>query len=260
MKVLVVGATGNVGIRLVPALLTHKLEVVAYIRSTSKLQSLLPSAIFSQLTVVEGDAESSATIKKAILDHGCDAVVNTAGLASMFPWQSSRLTQIVEAVVKGARDAQAERAGKQPLRCWFMGGFGVLNVPGKNALILDSLPMFREHRVDFVLLEAVPTTELRWSMLCPAQMNPASSEFVVPTKATPGALTAQATTPPGLKDSWMKSVPIAGNFFHIGSQASRYTTTLEDNAEFIAYDLEMNGDEWVGKKVGVINTSEMPQT
>ena len=39
MRVLVLGVTGRVGSRLIPALLAHKHEVVAYIRTASKISA-----------------------------------------------------------------------------------------------------------------------------------------------------------------------------------------------------------------------------
>ena len=38
--------------------------------------------------------------------------------------------------------------------------------------------------------------------------------------------------------------------------APRYLTTLEQNAEFIASDLETLESQWIGKKVGVIDGSK----
>ena len=114
MKVLLIGATGNVGIRLVPALLTHGHNVVVYVRSAKRLESLLPESVHRQLSIIEGNATNSSDIKKAILDNQCEAVVNSAGLAAMAPWGKSMLPEIFRAVLEAVREAGAER--KQPLR------------------------------------------------------------------------------------------------------------------------------------------------
>lgn len=135
MKVLLIGATGNLGVRLVPALLTHNHGVVTYVRSSSKLESLLPSAVYHQITVVQGDATDEVSIKKAILDTGCDAVVNTAGLAAMAPWGTSELPKIFQAVVHAVQQAGLER--HKPLRAWFLGGLGVLYYPGSQSMLSD---------------------------------------------------------------------------------------------------------------------------
>lgn len=133
MKVLVIGATGNLGLRLVAALLTHGHSVVAYVRSQTKLQSLLPESIYSRITVIQGNATDTASIKRAILDNQCDAVVNTAGLAALAPWAKSELPAIFRSVVEAVRQAGQER--QRPLRAWFMAGLGVLYYPGSETML-----------------------------------------------------------------------------------------------------------------------------
>jgi nucleoside-diphosphate-sugar epimerase len=133
MKVLLIGATGNVGLRLVAALLTHNHKVTVYVRSSHKLESLLPTSIFSRLTVVEGDATDSTAIQRAILDKNCEGVVNSAGVAAVAPWASTTLPEIFRAVVKAVVAAGEERG--KPLRAWFMGGLGVLCFPGTEAML-----------------------------------------------------------------------------------------------------------------------------
>lgn len=133
MKVLLVGATGNLGLRLVAALLTHGHNVVAYVRSSQKLESLLPAAVYRQLSVVQGDATDAGSIRRAILDANCDAVVNSAGLAALPPWGRSDLPAIVRAVVEGVREAGVER--KKPLRMWVLAGLGALYYPGTNSML-----------------------------------------------------------------------------------------------------------------------------
>jgi nucleoside-diphosphate-sugar epimerase len=135
MKVLLLGATGNLGSRLVPALLTHNHTVVSFVRSSNKLQSLLPPTVFEQITVVEGDAVDSQQVKRAILDAKCDAVITTAGVAAMAPWANSELPKIFRSVLEAVKQASVER--KQPLRTWFLGGQSVLNYPGTKSTLSD---------------------------------------------------------------------------------------------------------------------------
>ena len=133
MKVLLVGATGNLGLRLVAALLTHGHSIVAFVRSSNKLESLLPQSVFSQIVVVQGNAKDPASIKKAILDADCDAVVNTAGVAAMAPWRKSDLPAIFRAVLEAVKGAGSDR--KKPLRTWFLAGTGALYYPGTESMI-----------------------------------------------------------------------------------------------------------------------------
>jgi len=131
MHVLLLGATGNLGIRLIPALLTHNHTITAYVRSSSKLSNLLPSSIYERLNAIQGDATDSQAIKRAILDSRCDAVINTAGVAALAPWGKSDLPVIFRAVVEAVRQASEER--KKPLRLWVLGGQGVLFYPGTKS-------------------------------------------------------------------------------------------------------------------------------
>lgn len=130
MRVLLIGATGNLGLRLIPALLTHGHEVVTFVRSSTKLESLLPASIYQQITIVEGNAKDPGAIKRAILDAGCDAIVNTAGCAAVAPWGHTDLPEIFRSVLGGVQEASSEI--RRPLRVWFLGGQSVLNYPGSE--------------------------------------------------------------------------------------------------------------------------------
>jgi hypothetical protein len=135
MKVLLIGATGNLGLRLIAALLTHGHIVVAFVRSAKKLESLILTSVFRQIKVVQGYATDSVSIKNAILDEGCDAVVNTAGLAALPPWGNGDLPEIFRGILDGIKGAALE--GKRPLRVWFLAGMGVLQYPGSEGMLSD---------------------------------------------------------------------------------------------------------------------------
>ncbi|KAF2489965.1 NAD(P)-binding protein [Lophium mytilinum] len=254
MKVIVIGATGNLGTRVVAALLTHGHSVVAYVRSSKKLESLLPASAFRQITVVEGDAKNSVSIKKAILDANCDAVVNTAGLAALPPWGKSDLPEIFQAVLNGVKEAGSDR--KKPLRVWFLAGMGVLYYPGTESMLSNYIPIYLEHRKNFSLLKSLPPNTVDWSMLCPATMTPESPDVNVPSKSSHGALIANAAYLPLWQDSWVKHVPLLGRVLMCAINAPRYTTTLEQNADFIATDLESFESRWSGTTVGIIDGSK----
>ncbi|KAF9737501.1 hypothetical protein PMIN06_003709 [Paraphaeosphaeria minitans] len=254
MKVLLIEATGNVGLRLVSALLTHGHNVVAHVRSAQKLESLLTESVHRQLSVIEGSALDANSIRTAILDKKCDAVVNSAGLAAVALWGKSDLPRIVAAVVEGVRQAGAER--KKPLRVWFLGGMGALHFPGESSLLSDHVPILRDHCKNLALLKSLPPNTLDWSMLCPSNMDPESSNFTVPTKSSHTRLTASAQTPPLWKDSWLKNIPLIGKIIVIAMNMSRYGTTLEQNADFIATDLETLDSQYIGTQVGIIDASK----
>lgn len=133
MKVLLIGATGNLGIRLIPALLTHGHQVVAFVRSAKKLSTLLPAEVYKQVAVVEGSATNSTSLRNVILNAKCDAVVNTAGVAALPPWGHSDLPEIFKSVLEGVTKASEER--KRPLRVWFLAGQGLLHYPGTETML-----------------------------------------------------------------------------------------------------------------------------
>ncbi|KAF2688983.1 hypothetical protein K458DRAFT_293503 [Lentithecium fluviatile CBS 122367] len=253
MKVLLIGATGNLGLRLVSALLTHNHSVVAYVRSSTKLESLLPASVYGQLTVIQGNAIDSVSIKTVILDSNCDAIVNTAGVAGVAPWAKSDLPAIFRAVMDGVRGAGEERG--EPLRAWFLGGQGVLFYPGSEVMMSNYIPIYLEHRQNLRLLKALPPNTIDWSMLCPNTMVPESSSITVPTQSSHKVLIASAGTPPEWKDSWVKYIPLIGRplVCAMNAGSGRYETTLEQNAEFIAGDLESVESRWSGVAVGVID-------
>lgn len=87
-------------------------------------------------------------------------------------------------------------------------------------------------------------------------MDPESSDFSVPTKSSHARLTATAQTPPLWKDSWLKNIPLIGKVLVILINISRYGTTLEQNADFIANDLETLDSPYIGTQVGIIDTSK----
>ncbi|KAK5115313.1 hypothetical protein LTR62_001513 [Meristemomyces frigidus] len=239
MKVFLLGATGNLGSRLVPALLTHGHTVVAFVRSHSKLEHILPPSTFEEITVVEGDATNTKAVKEAILATNCDAVVTAAGVAAMAPWGKSDLPKIFRSVRDAVWQASEERGSA--LRVWFMAG----------------IPMYPEHRGNLTLLEEMPANAIEWSMLCPMTMNPESSDLSVPTKLSQGRLTASATVPPMWKRFWFSSLPLVGSFLAVAMNAGRYSvTTLEQNADLIATDLETRHSQFVGKTVGVISVGK----
>lgn len=132
MRVLLLGATGNVGSRLLPALVAHKNEVIVYVRNPSKLSA---DANSCATAVVSGSGIDSDSIKAAILSHDCDAVINAAGLAPVLG-KSGELPAIFAAVTKAALGAREQRGGA-PIRCWFLSGFGILDSPTKGHMLLD---------------------------------------------------------------------------------------------------------------------------
>ena len=103
MKVIIFGATGNIGAALVRKALDNGLDVTLFVRNPSKLQRLGPELVgkakascrssqcdnaaqsadaehVPPIQVIEGDATDQQAVGAAMRGHG--AAINTAGLAS----------------------------------------------------------------------------------------------------------------------------------------------------------------------------------
>ncbi|KAI9732966.1 MAG: hypothetical protein M1818_007399 [Claussenomyces sp. TS43310] len=256
MKVLLLGVTGNVGSRMLPALLAHKHQVVAYVRSPAKISSEATSKLDA---VVVGSASDSAAIKAAILSHNCDAVVNAAGLAAMTGFTSQgEFPAIFAAVVQAILEAGRER-GSAPIRCWLMSGFGALDSPKKPNLLLHYVPLFPSHKQNYQLIKSQPADILAWSLFCASNMSPKynTPQFPPSADASASNLVAKADAPPAWVQKY-RSVPLIGNYLNIMAQAQSYYSVLEHCVDFIAADLEKGLEsEWIGKRVGVKEKSKV---
>jgi hypothetical protein len=120
-----------------------------------------------------------------------------------------------------------------------------------------SLPIYLEHRTNLSLLHSLPADSVDWSLLCPAVMTPESDSISVPTQSASAKLIANANTPPAWRDSWIKHVPLVGRTIVCVMNAMRYETTLEQNAEFVAGDLETRESRFSGCTVGVVDPGKV---
>lgn len=250
MKVLLLGITGHVGSRLLPALLAHKHQVVAYVRSPAKVSSEATSKLDS---IVVGSASDSTAVKAAILSHNCDAVVNAAGVAAMTGFTApGEFPAIFAAVVRAAVEAGRERGGA-PIRCWMLSGFGILDSPKKPYMLVDYIPLFPSHKQNYELIKSQPADFLAWSLFCANDIPPKydTPKFPPPADVSAGNLVAQADAPPAWDDKY-RSVPLIGNYLNIMAQMQGYYAVLENCVDFIAADLEKGLEsEWIEKRVGV---------
>jgi len=152
MKIVLFGATGNVGQRVVAEALRRGHEVVGVVRDPSAVQS--PD---KRVSLVKGDATNADDIAK--VTRGADAVVsaisprpNARGLPA------SSLAANSRALIKGLRDAKVKRV-------LYVGGASSLEVaPGKA---LADMPDFREGR-EALGIWRKETKGLDWTYLSPA--------------------------------------------------------------------------------------------
>ncbi|KAI4199758.1 MAG: hypothetical protein LQ350_004385 [Teloschistes chrysophthalmus] len=239
MRVLLLGATGNLGSRILPALLAHNHTVVVFIRSESKLRNLVHSLAVDKCTIVTGNATDATAIEAALVDNRCNALINSAGQAAPLPWQEPRMQEIEKAVTTAAVGA-SKKLG-YPIRGWFLGDSN------------DSFPVFAEHGLTYSLLLSQPSQHLQWSLLAPSQMVPASKEITLLSAPRGHGLVSANDTMPNYMTTFLSGLPFGiGIASDMVVNALRYNTTLEDCADYMAADLAKGQSEHVGHRVGVI--------
>ncbi|KAG0645356.1 hypothetical protein D0Z07_8896 [Hyphodiscus hymeniophilus] len=259
MRVLLLGGTGNLGSRCIPAFLAHEHIVTLYVRNPAKLQLLLSPAVLKKTTIVTGDATDSEGIKKAILAHNIEAVINVAG-TQVKPGEEPLLPKIAKAVTDAAVAVRKERG--IPLRAWLVSGLSILEYPGtpNSRLLQDYLPGFFYARVSAhegtrKVVEAVRVSDLRWSLICVAMMEPANpNQGLLELLDTPSHhnLVLQAKSPPAWKNTWLIWIPFVGMFLNfLVVVLGQYKTKYEDVADFLSEDLESGSEQWIGMRVGM---------
>src|SRR5581483_799712 len=162
MKVVLYGATGMIGSRILKELLSRGHAVTAVVRDPSKLQ---PQA---NLTIEKGDMLDPDSIAKVA--WGAEVIVSSygppSGAQGPDPGQANQLSAAARALLAGARRAGAPRI-------IMVGGAGSLEIsPGMQ--IVDS-PTFPEaykpvalaHRDAFYVLRE---SDLNWTYFSPAMM------------------------------------------------------------------------------------------
>jgi putative NADH-flavin reductase len=252
MRILLLGGTGNLGKRLIPALLAHGHEVIAYVRSVPKLQSLVTPALFNAIKTHEGDALDSAAVEGALRQHNCDAVMNTAG-NRVFDGSEQILGKIAASVSSAAIRVGKDRG--KPLRAWFIGGLTSLEYPGTGGWkIQDYLPRWgsSHHRGTEEVMMSIDVGQLEWSLLCVAWMQPKSETIDLLAAPQHHQLVVATGKPPEWRDSWIRYLPFVGVYLNLVPAVLSYTTKLEDVADLLAEDFEKgNKSEYVGQFVGM---------
>lgn len=120
MKIIVFGATGNVGRRVVDEALLRGHEVTAVLRDTAKAK-LLPDVVFTEA----GDAANSSDVARLCRDK--DVVINATRSATS---DEKQVAQITRALLEGLRNSNA--------RLLIVGGAASLTVPGSGGrLVID---------------------------------------------------------------------------------------------------------------------------
>lgn len=145
-KVLVIGAGGRLGRRLVARGLASGHEITAFVRDAGRLAAGLSELEVSPVHAIEGDAFDGDRLAEAIPGH--DAVVSAAGTAS----DGRVFAELFEAIV-----GVVCRTLPPPKRLWMVAGLPAMTIPYADVIAagLPGVPkMHRMHEADWRLLEA----------------------------------------------------------------------------------------------------------
>jgi hypothetical protein len=213
------------------------------------------------VNTVVGDAKDKEGIKVALREHDIEAVIDVAG-NMVWPWQEYSLPSIAKAVSSAAIEVGQERG--RPLRAWITSGIAIMDCPraAEGVLIQDYFPKvaMAQHNATRLVIQSIPTTELRWSLLAISTMRPVNAKqgmFEPLDGLRRHKFLVRADELPDWRASWLSRVPVVGWHLDILVAALvRYATVYEDVADFLAEDLESGGDggegsAFVGKKVAL---------
>lgn len=247
MKIAVTGANGNSGRRIVDLALRQGHEVVAIVRDAATVEK----ADRVGLSVRANSFDDESLLAQAM--QGADVVVNAAfPRQDRFQGRSDRAMRGADVGADNANDktlvqrviGAAEKALGPGGRFWGFGGAGALDIPGtgKSTLDLPKIPaVFEAHRTN---LNALRSTGLDWSMLCPGPMIDAPDG-----KATEG-LRLSADEWPVPRPGWTRMLPPVFTALAFKNALPAMTIYYEDAAVVILGNLDRRGP-YSCKRVGV---------
>jgi len=232
MKILLLGATGNSGQRLLRLGLERGHDMTVFIRDKAKLIEQIGDAV-TRLTLVVGDVYDASALAAAM--QGQDVVINAAGNVN----DGDSFVHLIDVVA-----TQAERVMGKSGRLWVFAGAALLDIPG-TALMGTDLPkipaQFQRHKENYRRLQA---SNLDWSMLCPGPMIPAD------TGSARTDLRLSADIWPFASPGITRLLPRIGLLALFGKNIGAMTISYEDAAAVIMNNLDRNG-QYSRKRVGI---------
>ena len=231
-RVLVLGAAGNLGRRVVSSALAADHDVTAFVRSRPTLEERWGAPLPAALRIVEGDGLDRACLGPAMGDQ--NVVVSCAGNA----FDGRGFVQVFDAIASTAEEVLGPGG-----RVWMLAGLAALDIPGsrRRGLDLPGVPRaYLTHGENLLRLERSP---LAWTLLCPGPMVPAND------RSRTLALRAAIDTVPVATPNWVRWAPGLALALLLKSKVPVLTVTYEDVARFI---VERLWDKTlVGHRVGL---------
>jgi len=222
MNVVVLGAAGNMGRRLVRAGLDAGHRVTALARSRARLEQALGQ--LEGVAVIDGDVEDAATLDRAL--DGQHAAVN----AALTVMDGERFTRACAGII-----AAAERRLPSPGRLWLYAGAAALTVPGTGLLGVDLPGVPGQYQLHAANFRALARSTLDWSLICPGPMVPAAG-------AAPRAdLRVSVDVMPFEVPGWLTRAPRVGLSLLFKRRLPELIVTYEDVARLVMTHLEPGG-------------------
>ncbi|GIO54605.1 NAD(P)-dependent oxidoreductase [Paenibacillus cineris] len=239
MKIIVFGATGNTGKRVLAQGIQMGHEMTAFVRNAEKLYDQLGEHSEKHVKVIVDDMMDPVSVREALVDQ--DAAIIAAGHAG----QGEEFVRIVDNII-----SQCEMEPSFSGRVWVMGGAGLLDIPYTD-WIGNNLPGFppeyKNHNRNF---ERLQRTDLDWTMMCPGTMTDSreqsdSAHLHVTTEILPVPM--QET----IKD--FSEAEVAGHLF---SRFQELNVAYDDVVMCMLDHLELDGS-FKRKRVGLAYQSHI---
>ena len=231
-RVLVIGAAGNLGRRVVSSALAGHHHVTAFVRSRPMLEERRRAPLPAPLRIVEGDVLDRACLGPAMRDQ--DVVASCAGNA----FDGEGFVQVFDAI-----SSMAEEVFGPGGRVWMLAGLAALDIPGARRRGLDLPGVPRAYLSHGENLRRLERSALAWTLVCPGPMIPATQT------SRSLELRASIDTVPVATPSWARWAPGIGLALFLKSKVPVLTVTYEDVARFIVEHLWDN--TLAGHRVGL---------
>ncbi|WP_194542940.1 NAD(P)-dependent oxidoreductase [Paenibacillus sp. JZ16] len=239
MRIIVFGATGNTGKRVLAQGIKMGHGMTAFVRNSEKLYDQLGEHSAKHVKVIVDDIMNPVSVRQALVNQ--DAAMIAAGHAG----QGEEFVRIVDNII-----SQCQLEPSFSGRVWVMGGAGLLDIP-YTELIGNNLPGFppeyKNHNRNF---ERLQRTGLDWSMMCPGTMMD-SSEHPEPVHLHVTTDTLPVPMPETIKA--YSEAEIAGHLF------SRFQelNVAYDDVVMCMLDHLVLGGAFKGKRVGLAYQSKI---
>ncbi|MEK5391438.1 NAD(P)H-binding protein [Margalitia sp. FSL K6-0131] len=238
MKIIVFGATGNTGKRVLAQGLKMGHEMTAFVRNSKKLFDQLGEHSTQYVNVIADDIMDPVSVGEALVHQ--DVAIIAAGHAG----QGEEFVRIVDNII-----TQCEFQPSFSGRVWIMGGAGLLGIPYTD-LIGNNLPGFppeyKNHNRNF---ERLQQTQLDWTIMCPGTMSD-SIKHPVPVHLHVTTETLPIPIPEKIKEYSEAEIT-----HHLFSRLQELDVAYDDVAKCMLDHIELGGT-FKRKRVGLAYRGE----